>query len=241
MADGTRSAAWFTSLSAATLLATLTTTGCFNPDDKGAVAPEGTGGNDSSTSTDGESGDIADSSSSSTGGDGVAASSSTGVDTGDAQVCSDYCGLIGDHCQGDDAQYNGDSICEATCANMPVGTAGDELGNSASCRTFHAVLAAEEPQTHCAHAGPAGDGTCGADCESFCSVALTLCDGDLSVFSGGEDCIATCEGFPTEPAYSANVPDGDSFACRLRHLTLASLQPEIHCSHIGSDSPVCFD
>lgn len=215
--------------------------GCFDPDHGDDFTPAGTGGSGTSTSSSGaESGGSADTGSSSTGGDELATSSSTG-DAGDAQVCTDYCELIGDHCQGDEAQYNGDALCEATCANMPVGNAGDELGNTASCRTFHAVLAAEEPETHCAHAGPAGDGTCGANCESFCSVALTLCDGDLSVFAGAEDCIDTCEGFATEPAYSANVPDGDSFACRLRHLTLASLQPEIHCSHIGTDSPVCFD
>ncbi len=233
------SSAWFTPLRAVPVLACLVTGGCFDPDHGDDFVPEGTEAGSSSSSSSGTGG-IAETTSSSTG-DDVVGSSSTGAETGDAQVCSDYCGLIGDHCQGDDAQYNGDAICEATCANMPVGNAGDELGNSASCRTFHAVLAAEEPSTHCAHAGPAGDGTCGADCESFCSVALTLCGGDLSVFSGAEDCISTCETFPTEPEYSADVPDGDSFACRLRHLTLASLQPEVHCSHIGTDSPVCFD
>ncbi|MGH1342460.1 MAG: hypothetical protein ACRBN8_12950 [Nannocystales bacterium] len=229
MADWTGTPTWFPSLRTASLVVALAVTGCFNPDDGGELDPEATEGSSSSSST-------STTSSTSDGGD----SSSTGGDTND-EVCSDYCALIGDHCQDDNAQYNGDAICEATCANMPVGNAGDELGNSASCRTFHAVLAAEEPDTHCAHAGPAGDGTCGADCESFCSVALTLCSGDLAVYSGTEDCITACEAFATEPPYSANVPDADTFSCRLRHLTLASLQPEVHCSHIAPVSPVCFD
>ncbi|MBV1860069.1 MAG: hypothetical protein KUG77_16775 [Nannocystaceae bacterium] len=221
MANRMGLAAWFSPFRTVPLLATLIVTGCFNPDEGGEVVPEETEGTSGTGDAD--------------------ASSGMGADTGDAEVCAEYCSLIGDHCEGENAQYNGDAICEATCANMPVGNIGDELGNSASCRTFHAVLAAEVPDTHCAHAGPAGDGTCGANCESFCSVAQTLCSGDLSVYAGTEDCIAACETFATDPPYSADVPDGDSFACRLRHLTLASLQPEVHCGHIAPVSPVCFD
>ncbi len=236
MAHGIRPSAWFPACGAAWLLASMAIAGCFDPDHGDDLVPAGTDGT-SSTSTGGG----ADTSSTSSGEDEVDASSSTGADTGDAEVCADYCSLIGDHCEDDDAQYDGDAICEATCANMPVGNAGDELGNTASCRTFHAVLAAEDPQTHCPHAGPAGAGTCGANCESFCSIALSVCEGDLSVYTSTEDCIDACEGFAAEPPYSANVPDEDSFACRLRHLTLASLQPEVHCAHIGPVSPVCFD
>ncbi len=215
---------------------------CFNPDDDdGAdLRPEATDGSETGTGTGSTGADGGESSSSS---GGAAAESSTGgADTGgNADLCGEYCSLIGDHCEDEFAQYNGDSLCESTCAGMPQGSPGDELGNSASCRTFHAVLAARTPETHCAHAGPAGAGTCGANCESFCTLALSLCEGDLSVYSGTEACIEACEGFEPEPLYSAETPDGDTFACRLRHLTLASLQPEVHCPHIGPDSPVCFD
>ena len=124
---------------------------------------------------------------------------------------------------------------------MPQGDVGDDLGNSVACRTFHSVLAAEDPAGHCLHAGPAGDGTCGADCESFCVLAANTCPGDLSPYPDAESCIEACGAFPLDPPYSADVPDGDSFACRLRHLTLATLQPDIHCSHIAPESPVCFD
>ncbi len=215
------------------LFVALTATGCFDPDHGEDLAPAG-GESSSGGGTTG----VADASSGSTGGDEGEESSSSS--SGGVDACPEYCSLIGDHCQDDDAQYDGEAICEATCANMPVGDVSDELGNSASCRTFHAVLAAEDPQLHCPHAGPAGDGTCGANCESFCSIAQSVCAGDLAVFSGTEDCIAACEGFPTEPRYTGEIPDEDSFACRLRHLTLASLQPEVHCSHIGLESPVCL-
>ena len=183
-------------------------------------------------------GEDLDLSTTSTGGDEAESSSSGGGD--EAAACADYCSLVSDHCADDVVQYAGASLCEATCANIPAGVAGDELGNSVACRTFHAILAAEDAAFHCPHAGPAGAGTCGADCESFCTLADRTC-GELSPFAGAEACIAACAAFPTEPAYSADVPDGDSFACRMQHLTLASLQPEIHCAHIGEDSPVCVD
>jgi len=212
--------------------------GCFDPDhgadldlssgggsSEGGSSSEGGGstGADVSTGQEAESGEAGESS-----GGGIEA------------ACQEYCSLVTDHCADDLSQYSGTQLCESTCAFIPLGQAGDELGNSVACRSFHAVLAAEGPEVHCPHAGPAGDGTCGADCESFCSLAASTC-GDLNPFAGAEACIAACEGFPTDPQYSAEAPDADSYACRLRHLTLAGLQPEIHCPHIDADSPVCFD
>lgn len=224
-----RRAAWLFSLA-------LVSTGCFDPnhgDDLDLTTGQAGTTEAGSSST----GDAAESSST---GDAQAESSTGGDDGAALQACEDYCGLITDHCQDEVAQYPGTELCESTCANVPQGAAGDELGNSVACRTFHAVLAAEGPEEHCPHAGPAGDGICGSDCESFCSLAASTC-GDLSPFAGSEDCVSQCEAFPNDVEYSAEVPDGDSYACRLRHLTLASLQPEIHCSHIATDSPVCFD
>lgn len=211
---------------------------CFSPGDDPPLAPAaetetgttGTTGTAGSTDT----GDLAPSSESGR------AETSTG-DDGAVEACADYCSLITDHCSDDEAQYSGTALCESACANMPAGNPGDDLGNSVACRTFHSVLAAEDPEEHCLHAGPAGDGICGADCESFCVLAFNTCPGALSPYPDSESCIAACEGFAPEPSYSAEVPDGDTFACRLRHLTLASLQPEIHCSHIAPESPVCFD
>ncbi|MCR9163093.1 MAG: hypothetical protein ACE37F_33000 [Nannocystaceae bacterium] len=211
--------------------------GCFDPDHGEDL--DLTTGQDGTTGQAGSTGSMMGAADSSSSGPAVAESSSGGDDAA-AQACEDYCALITDHCDDVLPQYPGSEICASTCANIPPGAAGDELGNSVACRTFHAILAAEGPADHCPHAGPAGDNICGADCESFCSIAASTC-GELSPFAGTEDCIAQCEAFPADVEYSANTPDGDSYACRLRHLTLASLQPEIHCSHIATDSPVCFD
>lgn len=211
------------------------TTACFSP--------EG-GSDDAGDDTSSESGGVTGTGSD--GDDDGAAESTTAAAGSDADAdavgaCAEYCQVVDDHCEGELAQYPGITICESLCARMNPGTPEDTLGNTVGCRTFHALLAAEGPEPHCAHAGPTGAGTCGANCESFCTLALATCEGDRSPWPGAEACIADCEAFDPEPAYSADTPDADTFACRMRHLTLAGEQPEIHCAHIGPASPVCVD
>ena len=155
--------------------------------------------------------------------------------------CPQYCEVMGDHCEADLAQYPGQAICEAVCSLMDPGDEGDVLGNSAACRTHHAFLAAESADPHCLHAGPTGDTTCGGPCESFCSLARAACPDELSPFLDTDACIAECEGWDPAPKYFATVEAGDTYACRMHHLTLAALDPGTHCGHIGTDSPVCAD
>jgi hypothetical protein len=220
-------------------------TGCFNPSGIGPVE----GSTDDTSDADGDSSDGGDDATDDTDDtDDEGGESSTGGTTGGdgnegnaGDACAEYCDLMSEHCGGEFAQYASAPLCEATCARMPPGTPADALGNTVGCRTFHAQLAAGSPEVHCPHAGPTGDGTCGANCESFCSLALSTCEGELAPYVDAEDCIAACDGFATEPPYSAEVDDGDIFACRMRHLTLAALQPDLHCSHIGEVSPVCAD
>lgn len=172
--------------------------------------------------------------------DGVG--SETGASSaGSASACSEYCTLVDDHCTGSLSQYAGRLECERVCATLPAGSDDDVAGNTVGCRTFHAVSAAEDPQMHCAHAGPAGGGVCGGDCESFCTIAMDACTGELAPWPDFEACTADCGGFARTPAYSSAVMSGDSYACRLYHATLAALQPEPHCSHIGLVSDVCTD
>ncbi len=177
-------------------------------------------------------------------GDGDGESSSDGE--GDEppsieELCPNYCELIGDHCQAEFEQFAGRTICEATCVLMAPGEPGDVLGNSVACRTHHALLAAESANPHCLHAGPTGDTTCGGPCENFCGLGQRACPGPLSPFVDVDACIAECEGWDPQPAYFATVPDSDTYACRMHHLTLAALQPDVHCGHIGTESPVCRD
>ncbi len=189
--------------------------GCFSPD----RAP----------------GDGSDTDTSSAGGDGSSGS-------GDAAPlsCPQYCTLVGDHCDGDLLQYPGSVECEAMCAGLPVGAIDDTLGNTRGCRAYHASNAIEDPAGHCRHAGPSGDGVCGGNCESFCTLAAALCTDENQVFANSEDCVTQCGQYPVDPPYSADLLAGDSFACRMFHLSVAALQPSVHCGHIGLVSDTCF-
>lgn len=225
-------------------------TGCFDPseddaEDTDAAAASGSGdtGDTGDTDDEGEANDQGGSGSGDAESGGSSGAEGEGDDdaTDESQACVEYCSLVGDHCEGELAQYAGTAVCEATCAQMSPGTPDDTLGNTLGCRAFHALLAARSPEPHCRHAGPTGDGTCGASCESFCSLALSICAGALSVYPDADACIAACEAYPAEPPYFAEAPDADTFACRMRHLTLAAAQPDVHCPHIGPDSPICTD
>ena len=160
-------------------------------------------------------------------------------DEGEAQSCAQYCTQVDDHCEADLQQYPGTVECEAVCSVFAAGNVDDTLGNNLACRIYHAGNAAEDPAGHCRHAGPGGDGVCGGNCESFCSLAAELCSGDQSQFASTEECISACNQFPTEPPFNSGVVSGDSFACRLYHLEVAALQPATHCPHIGLVSDVC--
>lgn len=197
--------------------------GCFDPSDvteteAGTTAGSGTaGGGESEASSGG-------------------ADDSTGAA---ADPCPEYCTLVNDHCEGEQAQYAGQSACEAVCAAIAPGTPEDQLGNTVGCRTFHAINAAEDPDTHCVHAGPAGAGVCGGNCESFCSLALQLCTGDFAEWTDVESCLTDCAQFPDDVPFSEAQSSGDSLACRLYHLSVAGLQPDVHCGHIGLVSDTC--
>jgi hypothetical protein len=93
--------------------------------------------------------------------------------------------------------------------------------------------------THCPHAGPAGDGVCGGNCESFCSLAATTCPAVYQQFA--PDCMTACGGFSMTPArYTTTTVTGNTFPCRMYHLTLATIDPVTHCPHIAVSSATCF-
>lgn len=212
--------------------------GCFDPAaSAGDIADDTTSG----TAASSEASALGESESESSSGDDSSSSGAPSEAGERAEACATYCEIIGDHCDGTLAQYSGALVCEATCGVMDLGAPEDALGNTVGCRTFHAMLAAEDPDTHCRHAGPAGDGTCGADCENFCALALDVCAGELAAYADADTCIAECSAYDPEPAYSSDAAPADTFACRMHHATLAAAQPEVHCAHIGPVSPVCTD
>ena len=138
-------------------------------------------------------------------------------------------------------ECTGCGACEAVCATFTHADPGAMAGNSLECRSYHATNAAEDPAGHCRHAGPSGDGVCGGNCESFCTIAMAICTGDNAQWMLIDDCINDCQTYPIEPPYSTAATTGDSFACRMYHLTLASTEAVPHCSHIGPVSMPCTD
>jgi hypothetical protein len=159
--------------------------------------------------------------------------------------CTPYCNTIATNCQPPYTQYFSMDACLKSCALLPKGTAADTAGNTVGCRTYHAGAAAgtaANQQIHCPHAGPGGDGACGANCLGFCTIAMGACTGSNQVFPSMPDCMNACATFNPVPKYSSTVTSGNSFACRLYHLTNAALGPaeaNVHCGHIVTSSPVC--
>ena len=166
--------------------------------------------------------------------------SGPGPDATPAPDCTSYCAAIGAACTAANAQYGATDTCAATCAAFPPGAPGMTSMDTLGCRLSHAALASTAPDTHCLHAGPSGGGVCGSSCESFCTLAQALCTGANAQFTSAAECMTACAGYATTPAYSATVTSGNSFACRMYHLTAASTAPAVHCPHIGPTSAPCM-
>lgn len=220
-------------------LMSLSLGACFKDNDgDGSGSSGGTG---SGSSGSGSSGDASsDSAASTSGGASSSASSggdpSTGDDTGAVVDCDAYCDLIGLNCDGDFTQYGSRDTCMTSCAAFAPGSPGDMSGNSLACRHYHAGLAAMANDVHCTHAGPGGDMACGSNCEGFCAIAGKYCP---EAWADHDACIVACATFPTDEVYDANDVGGNTFACRLYHVTAASLDPMVHCAHIKGDSATC--
>ncbi|HEY0136809.1 MAG TPA: hypothetical protein VGB85_22160 [Nannocystis sp.] len=174
--------------------------------------------------------------------DETAGSSSSGATsdtpTGEpiALDCNTYCTTITSNCTAQNAQYASMAQCETSCGAFALGTDADQMGNTLGCRIYHAGAAAGAPETHCTHAGPGGNNQCGSNCEGFCALASFACPGS---FSDGEACMSACAGYPDSEPFDAADVGGDTLACRLYHLTVASEAPTVHCPHILPDSEPC--
>jgi hypothetical protein len=153
--------------------------------------------------------------------------------------CQSYCQGVAAVCTGAHQQYSDMASCLGTCAGLPVGTAADTGGNTLGCRLYHVSEVPSVGQDHCHHAGPAGEVECGENCEGFCSVALHSCASEYPTLQA---CMDECAMFPETVEYSSSVTSGNSFACRMYHLTVASTNATLamqHCPHIRMNSSQC--
>ncbi|MEY2930926.1 MAG: hypothetical protein RL033_1675 [Pseudomonadota bacterium] len=140
-----------------------------------------------------------------------------------ALECKKYCELVTTACTGEFAMYDSAEECLNTCAETMVpGLPKDQTLDTIRCRRYHAYFALIAPEQHCLHAGPTGDGHCGAEnCTPYCRIAQEACgeefgrafDPTVSASDGGlAACAATC--LPETPDGPAKILGGkrDEFA-----------------------------
>jgi len=177
---------------------------------------------------------------------GTTTSSGTGGAGGDGgsaavPTCENYCADIQTNCVGANQQYSDQTNCMAVCVAFQIGEGGALDGNSLGCREYHAgIPATMDAALHCPHAGPLGGGVCGADpCEAFCQIGTTVCEAVATGWATEAECRADCAIFPGIAAvpYTIEETIGDSLACRMYHLQVASLDQANHCPHISNEVP----
>jgi hypothetical protein len=162
-------------------------------------------------------------------------SSGAAGDSSRVAACESYCDIVVSSCgeSGEHTQYPNAAHCMATCATLPT--------EAIECRRTHANLAATSGQNpHCDHAGPAGVGTCGSNCESYCALMMHVCSG---TFASVEACMNACAAVP-ESAFTNFVypaPIGNTLQCRIAHATNAAASSgttrSSHCSHAAGYPP----
>jgi hypothetical protein len=154
--------------------------------------------------------------------------------------CRTYCTAVMHNCTGPTmmadggaglADFSSLNACMNACAKLPLGSAGDQSGNTVGCRTYHAMLAAANPMLHCPHAGMSGGGVCGDRCTNFCLLATSICttaDGvTMPVFASNADCTGKCGQPPFQfvPAIAEMVVDTPTLNCAFYHLGEAFANP----------------
>ncbi len=162
------------------------------------------------------------------------------IDAPGSPSCADYCTEIAANCTGANLMYGTEAECMATCALFdPSATM---TGNTLGCRDYHAGNAAGSignANTHCRHAGPGGDGVCGANCAGFCTIVMGACAGqNPPPYADMNACMAACGNYSAVDPYRA-MATGNNLSCRLYHATAASANPGLHCPHTATNSSTC--
>ncbi len=161
--------------------------------------------------------------------------------------CDSFCHLELTECTGVLQAYESTQQCLDVCNALPKGTADDESGNTVACRKYHSYNAILDPNTHCPHTGPGGDGHCGSiatpdtgstgNCESYCMLLAAACASDFSAnFKDQATCDAACAqvtGAGPNSGYSI-AASGDNVECRLLHTARAFEDPTECAAALGA-------
>jgi hypothetical protein len=155
-------------------------------------------------------------------------------------LCDRYCSAVTSNCQGQFAVYTSRDACLSVCEFLPAGRPGDRGVNSVECRLHAATIAPTEVPHYCPIAGPGGNGECGTNCESYCSLMGSVCAEWWSVEHA--KCLRDCKALPDKGSFTTNVAGqdyrGNHVQCRLYH-ACASLfdDAEQHCLHAAGAAP----
>jgi hypothetical protein len=175
------------------------------------------------------------------GGGGSGASGLGGQGGGAELTCDSYCATVTQACVAGNLQYASLANCLAVCPSFPLGTLQDQIGDTLGCRIYQLGFTDLAADTKCAHGGPSGGdlhgglgGICGDGCEAFCNLEAIACTGPDQQYATADECLAACGEFPgpsSSDDFDAGDSSGDTFNCRLYHLTAAATEPGTHCIH----------
>ncbi|MET0790263.1 MAG: hypothetical protein ABW061_01965, partial [Polyangiaceae bacterium] len=190
------------------------------------------------------------------GADGVMAGAGSVDPPDQPSRCEIYCDSVVQNCKGKYEQYRTFDQCIAVCKRLPAGTPGDENVNSVECRIRQAHFAESEAFLYCKSAGPLGEGKCGSNCVSFCSLMDATCtksstagNVEPSYFESTQACLSNCAELPEDPTgpleYSSSPtvePSsllGNNIYCRTYHVSAGIDQdaPTEHCPHAMGGAP----
>ncbi|HEY1533342.1 MAG TPA: hypothetical protein VGF76_04975 [Polyangiaceae bacterium] len=163
-----------------------------------------------------------------------------------APDCDSFCTLEMAECQGPDQIYADTPQCLAVCGALPLGTIGDTSQNTVGCRKYHSYNAMLDPDTHCSHTGPGGDGHCGdmatGNCESYCILAEAACGATVpgvsptatfeTTYLNSAGCQKACAKLPGaahDSGYSLDAK-GNNVQCLLLHASKALSTPADDCA-----------
>jgi hypothetical protein len=149
--------------------------------------------------------------------------------------CENYCQIIQKNCN--TTQFADANTCMGFCATNPDGDYKDTVGNTKDCRIYHAFagVALSDTATHCPHAGHSGAGVCGSYCDTYCNLALNVCNGTHQLYATPAACTSACAGFATTG--KPGDVSGNTVQCRIYHLGAAAALNDraTHCPHGGQN------
>jgi len=166
--------------------------------------------------------------------------------------CEAYCTLINGSCAvgANKPQYASNTACDDYCSNnlhdnTPSldGHWNDTSGDTTGCRIYHSTaFLATGDSSHCLHAGPSGDNTCGSWCTVYCDLIQNACYGSNAQYTSTAQCMDVCGNFSSGGA--PGDASGNTVQCRIYHAGVAGSDitnnAHVHCPHAGpSGGGVC--